>query len=530
MQLTCLVVLDARNRPGKAPYDPRFLCAGSTNDSGQWVSGMFDRNSWFEVLGGWARSVVAGRARLGGIPCGVIAVETRTIEQIIPADPASPDSKEQILQRAGQVWYPDSAYKTAQAIKDMDAEDMPLFIFANWRGFSGGMTDMFDEVLKYGSYIVDALRCYKQPVFVYLPPNGRLQGGAWVVVDSTINEQFMEMYSDDDTRGGVLEPEATVEVKYRHEEIIATAHRLDSQLIALDAELAVVRQYLAAHGLPTVEEKKREALAKKKKSSSEEQSVPYSPDGTAPAPTAKSTDSKAKSPPGSNNPRAAASGADDKSGSSLPSTTASDVKAPARSEEQVLADIKAREKLLSPVYHQVATAFADLHDTPGRMTAKGVVRRIVSWEQSRVFFYWRLRRRLAECAIVKRLRDADPTTYGGAFGWKAAIALIRSWLEPSTAVVATKPSAKPVVSAGSVTAATPNSAGGLDDRAFVEAVQKMSSVIDGKVSEIGKAHATRQVRALVDSNSSGVVSGLVDVISKLDAKSLQSLKAALNLK
>ena len=38
----------------------------------------------------------------------------------------------------------------------MIAEDLPLIIFANWRGFSGGMQDMFDEVLKFGSYIVDA--------------------------------------------------------------------------------------------------------------------------------------------------------------------------------------------------------------------------------------------------------------------------------------------------------------------------------------------------------------------------------------
>jgi acetyl-CoA carboxylase/biotin carboxylase 1 len=45
-----------------------------------------------------------------------------------------------------QVWYPDSAFKTAQSIKDFSGEDLPLFVFANWRGFSGGMRDMFDEV------------------------------------------------------------------------------------------------------------------------------------------------------------------------------------------------------------------------------------------------------------------------------------------------------------------------------------------------------------------------------------------------
>ena len=40
---------------------------------------------------------------------------------------------------------------------------------------------MFDEVLKFGATIVDALVQYKQPVFVYLPPNATLRGGAWAV-------------------------------------------------------------------------------------------------------------------------------------------------------------------------------------------------------------------------------------------------------------------------------------------------------------------------------------------------------------
>lgn len=93
------------------------------------------------------------------------------------------------------MWYPDSAFKTAQAVEDMNREDLPLFIFANWRGFSGGMRDMYEEVLKYGSMIVDALRAYKQPIFIYLPPHGELRGGAWVVVDPTINPSQMEMYA-----------------------------------------------------------------------------------------------------------------------------------------------------------------------------------------------------------------------------------------------------------------------------------------------------------------------------------------------
>jgi acetyl-CoA carboxylase carboxyltransferase component len=63
------------------------------------------------VGGRWAKTVVTGRARLHGIPLGVIVVETRTVEAVVPADPANPESQQQVLQQAGQVWYPDSAFK-----------------------------------------------------------------------------------------------------------------------------------------------------------------------------------------------------------------------------------------------------------------------------------------------------------------------------------------------------------------------------------------------------------------------------------
>ena len=166
--------------PGKAAYDVRHLIAGKEDDEG-FLSGLFDKDSFQESLGGWARSVVVGRARLGGIPMGVIAVETRMVENITPADPANPDSMEQIALEAGGVWYPNSAFKTAQALKDFNyGEQLPVMILANWRGFSGGQRDMYNEVLKYGSYIVDALVKYEQPIFVYIPPFGELRGGSWV--------------------------------------------------------------------------------------------------------------------------------------------------------------------------------------------------------------------------------------------------------------------------------------------------------------------------------------------------------------
>ncbi|XP_074643040.1 acetyl-CoA carboxylase-like isoform X2 [Tubulanus polymorphus] len=215
--------------PTKTPYDPRWMLAGRPNpdNQDQWQSGFFDRGSFHEIMKPWAQTVICGRARLGGIPLGVICVETRTVEFGIPADPANLDSDEKVIQQAGQVWFPDSAYKTAQAIKDFNREQLPLMIFANWRGFSGGMKDMYDQVLKFGAYIVDGLREYKQPVLIYIPPNAELRGGAWVVVDPSINPEHMEMYADRESRGGVLEPQGTVEIKFRAKDLIKTMRRID---------------------------------------------------------------------------------------------------------------------------------------------------------------------------------------------------------------------------------------------------------------------------------------------------------------
>ncbi|RAL15126.1 acetyl-CoA carboxylase ACC1 [Aspergillus homomorphus CBS 101889] len=310
--------------PNKQPYDPRWLIAGKQDDEG-FLPGLFDAGSFEEALGGWARTVVVGRARLGGIPMGVIAVETRSVENVTPADPANPDSMEMISTEAGGVWYPNSAFKTAQALRDFNnGEQLPVMILANWRGFSGGQRDMYNEVLKYGSYIVDALVKYEQPIFIYIPPYGELRGGSWVVVDPTINPDQMEMYADEEARGGVLEPEGIVNIKYRRDKQLATMARLDS----------------------TYGELRR----------------------------------------------------------SLEDTSLS---------KEQLSDIKAkmavREEQLLPVYLQIALQFADLHDRAGRMQAKNTIRQALTWKNARRFFYWRLRRRLSEELIVKRMITVAPS-------------------------------------------------------------------------------------------------------------------------
>lgn len=233
--------------PSKTPYDPRHMLAGTKTEDGGWLSGFCDKGSFHEYMAGWGKTVVVGRGLLGGMPIGVVAVETRSVERHIPADPADSTSHDIREAQAGQVWFPDSAYKTATAIRDFNrGENLPLIIFANWRGFSGGTRDMFQEVLKFGSMIVDALVEYKHPVTIYIPPNGELRGGAWVVLDPKINPDEMEMFADVESRGGILEPAAASEIVFKQQQIVDMMHRSDETLRGLDEERAAGKDVDAA--------------------------------------------------------------------------------------------------------------------------------------------------------------------------------------------------------------------------------------------------------------------------------------------
>lgn len=84
----------------------------------------------------------------GALPASLALVPVPALGRLpaVPGPEAAPAQRRltagsvlQITQQAGQVWFPDSAYKTAQVIKDFNQEKLPLMIFANWRGFSGGM-------------------------------------------------------------------------------------------------------------------------------------------------------------------------------------------------------------------------------------------------------------------------------------------------------------------------------------------------------------------------------------------------------
>jgi len=128
----------------------------------------------------------------------------------------------------------------------------------------------------------------------------------------------MEMYADEESRGGILEPEGIVNIKYRREKQLDTMARLDTTYGDLRRSLEDT------------------SLSKEQLS-------------------------------------------------------------------EIKAKMAEREEKLLPVYLQIALQFADLHDRAGRMQAKNTIRKALRWQNARRFFYWRLRRRLSEELIVKRM-------------------------------------------------------------------------------------------------------------------------------
>jgi acetyl-CoA carboxylase / biotin carboxylase 1 len=149
----------------------------------------------------------------------------------------------------------------------------------------------------------------------------------------------MEMYADEDSRGGVLEPEGIVNIKYRREKQLETMARLDSTYAEL--KQALVDRSLTSDQQAEIKEK-----------------------------------------------------------------------------------ITAREELLLPVYTQISLQFADLHDRAGRMKAKDTIRHALEWKNSRRFFYWRLRRRLNEESILKKM---GTTSIRGPMSRATNLETLRAW-------------------------------------------------------------------------------------------------------
>ena len=123
-------------------------------------------------------------------------------------------------------------------------------------------------------------------------------------------------------------------------------------------------------------------------------------------------------------------------------------------------------------WFQISHEFADLHDKPGRMKAKGVIRDIVPWARAREYFFWRVRRRLMQDALVSSLKEADSS-----LDHAACLTMLSEWMA--------------------------GKASWEDDQAVLQFFESEGAVIDEKMGEVRKESVKKTVAALLDSLSEG---------------------------
>ena len=104
------------------------------------------------------------------------------------------------------------------------------------------------------------------------------------------------------------------------------------------------------------------------------------------------------------------------------------------------------------------------------MKAKGVIREIVPWKRAREYFYWRVRRRLMQDALVAELKAADAALDHG-----ACLALLSEWMA--------------------------GSASWEDDKAVLQFFESSGAIIDEKLGAVRKDSVKKSIDALLASLS-----------------------------
>lgn len=163
-----------------------------------------------------------------------------------------------------------------------------------------------------------------------------------------------------------------------------------------------------------------------------------------------------------------------------------------------------REQLLGPIYQQIAIQFADLHDRAGRMEAKGTIRSALKWQNARRFFYWRLRRRLSEEVLLKKLNasqaaGAAPVTTNGMAQKETNIAILKNW-------------------SGLLDVEFDK-----DDRKVAEWYESHRKEVYAKIDALKSDAISKKVAELLMSNKEGGLKGVREVLSLVPTSERDSL-------
>jgi acetyl-CoA carboxylase/biotin carboxylase 1 len=160
--------------------------------------------------------------------------------------------------------------------------------------------------------------------------------------------------------------------------------------------------------------------------------------------------------------------------------------------QEVSQKLAARERALLPIYQQISVQFADLHDRSGRMLAKGAIRKELELVDARRFFFWRIRRRLNEEYLIKRIGEVlEKATR------VEKVARLRSWY--------------------------PASVDFEDDRVIANWIEDNRETLDSLVKQLKDEAFAQNIALLIRTNHDSAISGLAEVFGLLSPEDKEKI-------
>ena len=159
-----------KNPERKKPFDMRQVMNAVIDSDAGYIERWKDMHN--------AETSIVWETQIGGIPAGMIGIESRTLSRIgeIPFD--GPENWN------GGTLYPLSSKKTARALNAFSGV-MPVVILANLSGFDGSPESLKKLQLEYGAEIGRAVVNFKGPIVFIV--TARYHGGAYVVFSKKLN-------------------------------------------------------------------------------------------------------------------------------------------------------------------------------------------------------------------------------------------------------------------------------------------------------------------------------------------------------
>jgi acetyl-CoA carboxylase carboxyltransferase component len=183
----------------RAPYDMRAVL-NCILDKKPLATAPGSDNTLDEFQADFAKEMICGTARIGGILVGVIA-NSRGMSKGKPGTPP----------RFGGIVYTESAEKTAYFIENCDRHSTPLLFVQDVSGFMVGAEAEHSGIIRAGARFVEAMACAKVPKIV-LTVNHASGAGYYAMAGQGFDPDFI--FSLPTGRMGVMEGDSAAVAIY----------------------------------------------------------------------------------------------------------------------------------------------------------------------------------------------------------------------------------------------------------------------------------------------------------------------------